>query len=113
MSPSAVMTQDADAIIFDCRPPILPVSIRMKGFRRNNIVVSAELLVQIAPPGEVRQADDDSFPERDAGPALLSEFSSDVGTDLEDELCHFQPLSETVSPLSPMLPSHYPAPAVL
>ena len=49
----------------------------------------------------------------------MSEFSSDTGTELEDKLCHFQPLPETVSPLSEssvadllMSPSRYPAPAV-
>ena len=39
-------------------------------------------------------------------------------TDLEDELCHFSPLQETISPLPesgddvPMSPSRYPAPPV-
>ena len=31
LSPVAVSARDPDAIIYDCRPPILPVSIRMKG----------------------------------------------------------------------------------
>ena len=56
MSPSAVSAQDPDAIIYDCWPPILPVSIRMKGLRCNNVVVSAELPIQVTPPGEVSQA---------------------------------------------------------
>ena len=56
MSPSAVSAQDPDAIIYDCRPPILPVSIRMKGLWWSNVVVLAELLIQVTPPGEVSQA---------------------------------------------------------
>ena len=61
------------------------------------------------------QAGEEPFPQRDAEPALMSEFSSDAVTDLEDTFCHFQPLPETVSPLStsnvadlPMSPSRYP-----
>ena len=56
MLPSAVSAQDPDAIIYDCQPPILPVSIRMKGLWWNNVVVSAELPIQVTPPGEVSQA---------------------------------------------------------
>ena len=56
MLPSAVSAQDPDAIIYDCQTPILPVSIRMKGLWWNNVVVSAELPIQVTPPGEVSQA---------------------------------------------------------
>ena len=69
--------------------------------------------------GEVGLECEDSLPERDAELVLMSDFSSDTGAELEDELCHFQPLPETVSPLSassvadlPMSPSRYPALAV-
>ena len=119
LSPVAVSARDPDAIIYDCQPPILPVSIRMKGLLQNNVIVSAVLPSLAAPSGGVGLQCGDSFPERDAEPALMSGLSSDAGTDLEDELCRFQPLSETISPLSessvadlPMSPSRYPAPAV-
>ena len=43
---------------------------------------------------------EDSLLEWDVELALMSDFSSDTGAELEDELCHFQPIPETVSPLS-------------
>ena len=42
-----------------------------------------------APSGEVGLQCEDSLPEQDAEPALMSEFSSDTSIELEDELCHF------------------------
>ena len=92
---SPVSAQDPDAIIYDCRPPILPVSLRMKGLGQKNVVVSAVLPSLAAPSGEVGLQCVDSLPERDARPALMSEFSSDTGTELEDKRCHFQPLPES------------------
>ena len=83
------------------------------------MVVSAVLPSLAAPSGGVGLQCGYSLPKRDAEPALMSELFSDTGTELEDELCHFQPLPETISPLSeysvadlPMSPSRYPAPAV-
>ena len=97
--PVAVSAQDLDAIIYDCRPPILPVSIRMKALRQNGVVVLAVLPSLAVPPGEVSQECEDSLSEWDAELALMSEFSSNTDTELEDEFCRFQPLPETVSPL--------------
>ena len=119
LSPVAVSARDPDAIIYDCRPPILPVSIKLKGLHQNNVVVSDVFPSLAAPSGEVGLQCGASLPERDAEPALMSGLSSDAGTDLEDKLCRFQPLPETLSPLSdssvgnlPMSPSRYPAMAV-
>ena len=93
-------SRDPDAIIYDCRLPILPVSIRKKVLHQNNVVVLAALPSLAAPSDEVGLQCGDSLPERDAEPALMSELSSDAGTELEDELYHFQPLPETISLLS-------------
>ena len=41
-----------------------------------------------------------SVPDPAAALAIQSVLSDDPGTDLEDELCHFSPLQETISPLS-------------
>ena len=83
------------------------------------MVVSDVLPSLAAPSGKVGLQCGASLPERDAKPALMSGLSSDAGTDLEDKLCRFQPLPETLSPLSdssvgnlPMSPSRYPAMAV-
>ena len=118
LSPVAVLARDLDVIIYDCRPPIIPVSIKLKG-HQNNVVVSTVLASLAALSGEVGLQCGASLPERDAEAALMSGLSSDVGTDLEDELCRFQPLPETLSLLSnssvvnlPMSLSRYPAPAV-
>ena len=74
LSPVAVLARDPDAIIYNCRPPILPVAIRMKGLHQNNVVVSAVLPSLAAPSGEVGLHCGDSLPEWDAEPALMSEF---------------------------------------
>ena len=83
-------------------------------------VVVLAVLPSLAPPsGEVGLECKGSLLERDAELVLMSDFFSDTGAELEDELCHFQPLPETVSPLSassvadlPMSPSRYPVLAV-
>ena len=61
----AVSDRDPDAIIFDCRPPILPVSIRMSG-PQAPCVVSAASLSLAAPPGEVGSEAGVSSTERGA-----------------------------------------------
>ena len=59
-----------------------------------------------------------SFPDQGSASALALESVGDPSTDLEDELCHFSPLQEMISPLPksgedlPMSPSRYPAPTV-
>ena len=56
-----------------------------------------------------------SVPDTAAAPEIPSALSDDPGTYLEDELCHFSPLQEAISPLPPsgddvlMSPSRYPA----
>ena len=58
------------------------------------------------------------MPGSAAAPEIRSVLSDDPGTDLEDELCHFSPLQETISHLPesgddiPMSSSWYTAPPV-
>ena len=115
-SPPALSDRDPDAIVYDCRSPVLSVSIRMRGPQCPCVVVSAVSSNIAAPPGEVGSAAGVSFPDQGAASALASESFGDPGTDLEDELCNFSPLPETISPLpesgenlSPISPSQYPA----
>ena len=119
MSPTSVSSRDLSLIIYDGRPAILPVSIRLADLVGDDVVVSVDLPIVIAPPGEdgVHQAGLTST--RDLELAIMSEFSSDTDPDLEDAICRFQPLQAAVSPLSTTSivrvmtsPSRYPAPAV-
>ena len=56
-----------------------------------------------------------SFPDQDDASVLASESVDDPGTNLEDELCHFSPLQETIfhfrNPMRTVTIS-IPAPAV-
>ena len=99
LSPVAPSDRDPDAIVYNCWPPVLPVSIRMRGPRGSCVVVSAASLSVAAPPGEVGSVVGVLFSYQGVASAFTSESFSDPGTDLEDELCHFSPLQETLSPL--------------
>ena len=52
MSPTSVSSRDLNAIIYDGRPAILPVSIRLADLVGDDVVVSVDLPSVIAPPGE-------------------------------------------------------------
>ena len=71
------------SIIYDCRPVILPVSIRLTDLVRDVVAVLVDLPSVIAPPGEedVLQAGPTST--RDSEPAVMSELSSDTDPDVE------------------------------
>ena len=74
------------AVVRDCRPQLLPVSLRLKdigplSLRRQ--VASASLA---APPPEDSVVIGGASPERVAIPELGVASSDDRGTDLEDEL---------------------------
>ena len=77
MSPTAVSSQDPNAIIYDGRPSILPVSISLADLAEDDVVVTVNLPNVIAPPGENGRESGGSTSARDLEPASLSEFSSD------------------------------------
>ena len=128
--PTAVSSRELHSLLYDGRPAILPVSIRMPDLVVDNVIASGDLLSVIATPGDtasssrkvssgdgVLRASPVSMGNSDL--AIMSEFSSDTYPDMEDVLCRFQPLQAALSPLSTttemvMLTSssHYPAPAV-
>ena len=115
LSPVAVSDQAPGAIIYDCRPPILPVTVRLQGLRGPCVIHSTASSSMAAPPEGEDSVAGASVPGLAAAPEIRSVLSD---SDLEDELCHFSPLQETISPLPesgddvPMSPSRYLAPPV-
>ena len=106
------------AVIYDCRPRLLPVSIQLKDIGRSprfRPVASASLA---APPAEETMVIGGASPERAAIPEFGGTPSDDPGTDLEDELSWISPLPTIVSPLPehdealPVSPSLCPEPPV-
>ena len=88
------------AIVYDCRPLLLPVSLQLKDIGllpRTRPVASARLA---APPPEDTMAIGGASPERVAIPELGVTSPDDSGTDLEDELLSISPLPTIVSPLT-------------
>ena len=94
MSPTAVSSWDSNVI-------------SLADLAGDDVVVTVDLPSVIAPPGKNGRESGGPTSARDSEPASMSEFSSDTDPDLEDEICRFQPLQATISPLS-----QYPAPAV-
>ena len=82
------------AIVYDCRPPILPMSLRLNDI---GLLPRARLA---APPTEDTMAIGGASPERVAIPELGVAPPDDSGTDLEDELLNISPLPTLVSPLT-------------
>ena len=118
MSP-AMAEQDVPdltgVIVYDCRPPLLPVSLGLKDIGilpRARPIASASLA---APPPEDTMVICGASPERVAIPELGVIQPDDPGMDLEDELL-ISPLPTTVSPLTepvealPVSPSLYLGP---
>ena len=115
--PVAVSDQAPGAIIYDCRPPNLPITVRLRGLRGPCVVSSTALSSLAAPPEGEDLVAGASVPDPATAPEIEFVLSDDPGTNLEDELCHFSPLQEMISPLPesddvPMSPSRYPAPPV-
>ena len=89
VEPPTLTVQDPSdlqgAIVYDCRPPMLPVSLRLKDigqFPLCQTVVSASLA---ATPQEDFVAIDGASPEGVANPELVVATLIDPDTDLEDE----------------------------
>ena len=82
----------AGAVIYDCRPHILPVSIRLQDFRLPSGVRPAASSSLAAPPAEEATMFGSAVLERAATPKFAAILSDDPGTDLEDELLHVSPL---------------------
>ena len=84
----------AGAIIYDCRPPLLPVSLRLKDVG----------LLPRARPSLAAPLPEDSMLIGGASPERLTILElgvsppDDSGTDLEDELLNISPLPTIVSP---------------
>ena len=98
------------AVIYDCRPRILPVLIQLKDIGRSprfRPVASASLA---APPVEETMMIGGVSPERVAIPELGVAPPDDPRTYLEDELLQISPLPTIVSPIPalPVSPSLYP-----
>ena len=112
--PVAVSDQAPGAIIYDCCTPILPVTVRLWGLRGPCVIRPTASSSLTAPPEGEDLVAGASVPGSSA--VIQSVLSDDPGTDFEDELCHFSPLQETISPLPesgddiPMSLSRYPAP---
>ena len=108
----------AGAVIYDCRPSVLPVSIKLKDFRRPSVVRPATSPSLAAPLSEEAPVSMGSIPERTAAPVFAVVASDDSGTGLEDVLLHVSPLLTMVSPLPdsdtafPVSSSRYPEPPV-
>ena len=108
----------AGAIICDCRPPLLPVSLRLKdiGLLPRALPVASASLA--APPKEDSMAIGGASPERVVIPELGVAPPDDSGMDLEDELLNISPLPTFVLPLRepvealPVSPSLHPEPPV-
>ena len=118
MTADQVVRELPEAVVYDCRPRVQPVSIRLRDFRRPSVVRPAASSSLAAPPAEEAPLFRNSVPERAATPVFAAILSDDSGTDLEDELLHVSPLPTIVSPLQdsdtalPVSPSRYPVPPV-
>ena len=108
----------AGAVVYDCRPPVLPVPIQLRGLRRPSVVRPAASSSLAAPPAEEALGSRGSVPERAATPGFAAVSSDDPGTDLEDDLLHVSPLPTIILPLPdsdtalPVPPSWYLEPPV-
>ena len=115
IAPSLVSHSD----IYDGRLPILPLTIQVSMPVDADVVSSS---ASCSPARSVRCTSvhcASSVLLVGSEPGVMSVFSSDTDPDIADELCHFQPLLASVSPVSPVSagtspevmvsPSNYPA----
>ena len=88
----------AGNIVYDCRPPLLPVSIPLHNFRRSSVDGPAAPSNLAATPEET-PGFSGSVQERVATPGFAEAPLDDTGTDLEDELEYVSLLPTMISPL--------------
>ena len=103
----------AGAPVYDCRPPLLPVSIPLRDLRRSSADQPTAPSSLSAAPVEATPGFSDSVWEPVATPGFEEKPSDDPGTDVEDELDYVSPLPSMISPIpnsdaaSPMSPAGY------
>ena len=101
------------AIVYDCRPRLLPVSIKLKDCLRPSGVRPAASASLADPPAEETMMIGSTGPERAAPPEFTVAIPDDSGTDLEDEQLRISLLPAIISPLPesdaglPVSPSLY------
>ena len=75
LSPVAVSDQTPGTIIYDCRPPILPVTVRLRGLRGPCVVRSTASSSLAAPPEGEDLVAGASVPDPAAAPEIQSVLS--------------------------------------
>ena len=108
----------AGALVYDCRPPLLPVSIPLQDLHCSSPDRPTAPSSLVAAPVEVTPGFSGSVRERVATPGFV-ETPSDPGTDVEDELEYVSPLltmtlpdSDAAIPISPARYLESPPPAL-
>ena len=111
----------AGALVYDCRPPLLPVSIPLRDLHCSSADRPTAPSSLVAAPVEVTPGFSGLVRERVATPGFMETPLDDPGTDVEDELEYVSPLLTMISPLPdsdaaiPMSPARYlepPPPAL-
>ena len=82
----------AGALVYDCWPPLLPVSIPLQDFRHSSDDRPTAPSSLAAAPVEVTPGFSGSVRERVATPGFVEMPWDDPGTDLEEELEYVSPL---------------------
>ena len=89
----------AGALVYDCRTPLLPVSIPLRDLRRSSADRPTAPSSLAAAPMEVTPGFSGSVREPVATPGFVETPSDDPGTDVEDELEYVSPLPTMISPI--------------
>ena len=97
------------AVVYDCRPRVLSVSIRLRDFRRLSVVRSAASSSLAAPPAEEAPVFRNSVPERAVTPVFAAVLLDDSGTDFRGQTVTCLSVADTALPVSS---SRYTAPPV-
>ena len=108
LSPVEVSDLAPGSVVYDCRPPLLPVTVQLRGPLSPCVVHPAASSSLAAPPADDVVGTPGPDPTESCVP--LSVTSDDPGMYLEDELC--RTAGSHFFSFVPMSPSRYPAPAV-